>query len=372
MMSTLSNEERESLEEWISESNENRDLFDHIISSENLFNKIDHYSDDKYQDAYAELIAVKESLPQVKKRSLKVIMKYVAVVAVLIVSLWGIYLYQSDEQKPSLQASLNRKYSVPILKLSNGEIVRFDSMSIIADKITDKSRLINRNEDEIEYPNEVASDDELSYNELIVPERCRQKIILSDKSVVWVNSNTSIRYPLMFGSTERRVFITGEALFEVTKESSRPFIVETASLSVNVTGTLFNVNAYSQQSKTIVTLMNGSVSSNVNNKEYALIPNQQLIFDKESDSTEIREVVADDYALWVEGIYVFNKMKLKDILFIIERCYGVECYLENKEYSEMEITGELNINKGVMSFVNLLSKCSDFKFSINEGSITIQ
>lgn len=370
IMSTITSEEKETLDAWISERKENQELFSNIISSENLYNKIDWYSDKKYQNAYHEFIT-RKSIYEKKIFSFKKLMKYAAVIAILVAPLCGLYFYEKNESPQVSQLNVTQGYAVPILKLSNGKIVRFDSVDFV-DEVVEKSRLISLKEDKIEYPNGIENDGELSYNELIVPNQCRHKIILSDKSVVWVNANSTLRYPVLFGSTERRVYISGEALFEVAKDSLRPFIVETNCLSVNVTGTLFNVNAYPEQSNAKVTLINGSIRSNVKNQSYTLVPNQQLIFDKEKDSTELREVIAHDYTLWVDGTYVFNKTKLKDIMVLIERCYDIDCYLENKNYLEMEITGELNVNKGVMSFVDLLSKCSDFKFSLDEGSITIQ
>lgn len=369
IMNTITHEEQATLDAWISERKENMELFSTIISSENLYNKIDCYSDKKYQNAYCEFIARKNTSRK-KIVSFKNLMRYAGVIAILLISLYGIYFFEESEPQKKLQLNASRGYAVPILKLSDGKMIRFDSVDFV-DGIAEKNQVISMEKDKIEYPNEVASSEKLSYNELIVPNQCRHKIILSDKSVVWVNANSTLRYPVLFGSTERRVYITGEALFEVAKDSLRPFIVETNCLSVNVTGTLFNVDAYPEQSNAKVTLVNGSICSNVKNQSYTLVPNQQLIFDKESDSAELRDVIANDYTLWVNGTYVFNKTKLKDIIALIERCYDINCHLKDNKYLEMEITGELNVNKGVMSFVDLLSKCSDFKFSLEEGAITI-
>lgn len=366
--STISRDEQESLDAWISESYENRELFHTIISSENFYAKIEQYSDSNYPKAYADFVVIKEARKK-KTISLKRIIGCAAAVVLIVAMSSGLYFYEKEELPLSVIES--QVYDVPMLKLSNGEIVRFDPQEFAIDEIAEKRESVQLNESGVESPNEVEESEKISYNELIVPDKCRQKVILSDKSVVWVNSNSSIRYPVRFGADERRVFITGEALFEVTKDTLRPFIVETSTLSVNVTGTLFNVSAYSEQSNATVTLVNGSVTSNVKGEAYTLVPNQQFIFNNETQSTEIREVVAADYALWIDGVYVFNKVKLKDILHLIERCYGMNYRLEKENYLEMEITGELNVNKGIMNFIELLSRCSDFKFSLTEDSIII-
>lgn len=366
--STISLDEQESLDAWISESYENRELFHTIISSENFYAKIEQYSDSNYPKAYADFVVIKEARKK-KTISLKRIIGCAAAVVLIVAMSSGLYFYEKEELPLSVIES--QVYDVPMLKLSNGEIVRFDPQEFAIDEIAEKRESVQLNESGVESPNEVEESEKISYNELIVPDKCRQKVILSDKSVVWVNSNSSIRYPVRFGADERRVFITGEALFEVTKDTLRPFIVETSTLSVNVTGTLFNVSAYSEQSNATVTLVNGSVTSNVKGEAYTLVPNQQFIFNNETQSTEIREVVAADYALWIDGVYVFNKVKLKDILHLIERCYGMNYRLEKENYLEMEITGELNVNKGIMNFIELLSRCSDFKFSLTEDSIII-
>lgn len=369
IMNTITPDEKEYLEAWVSESRENSNTFHTIISSENLYSKIDLYSDKKYLAAYNEFLSAKSMRTQ-KAISFRKVMKYVAVLILITTPLSGIYFWGENSKNELRRTRVTQEYSVPILKLSNGKVIMFDSESSI-DEITENNQSISLKNNKIEYPNEVANDNVLSYNELIVPNRYRQKIVLSDKSVVWVNSNSSIRYPLLFGSKERRVYITGEALFEVTKDTLRPFIVETEGVSINVTGTLFNITAYGEQSNSIVTLVNGRVTTFSDNKSYILSPNQQLIFDKESEYVEMREVIASDYTKWVDGLYVFDKVKLKDILLLIERSYSITCNLENKEYMDMEITGQLDVNKGVMNFIEMLSKCSDFKFSLTEESITI-
>ena len=97
-----------------------------------------------------------------------------------------------------------------------------------------------------------------SYNRLIVPPGQRINLILSDNSNVWLNSNTEFRYPTVFSKKERTVYLNGEAYFEVSKNVEKPFIVRTGQGDIRVTGTSFNVEAYSQFNTFETSLFEGS------------------------------------------------------------------------------------------------------------------
>ena len=94
---------------------------------------------------------------------------------------------------------------------------------------------------------------------ITVPAGQRINITLVDGTNVWLNARTSLSYPVKFGKNNRQVVLDGEAYFDVTKDKSKPFIVQTDNYNVEVLGTKFDVNAYSETGEFETTLMSGSV-----------------------------------------------------------------------------------------------------------------
>ena len=82
------------------------------------------------------------------------------------------------------------------------------------------------------------------FNTIIVPPGQRINLILSDNTNLWLNANTTFRYPTEFAKENRTVFLNGEAYFEVTKNEKKPFIVKTGHGDIHVTGTTFIVEAH--------------------------------------------------------------------------------------------------------------------------------
>lgn len=215
--------------------------------------------------------------------------------------------------------------------------------------------------------------DKLVYNELIVPEKCSYLVVLSDSSKVWVNSGSSIRYPVVFGDSIRKVYISGEVLFDVKKDKTRPFIIETNNVSIKVLGTIFNVNTYSNEENIKITLVEGSIVSNINNSnsKYYLKPNEQLVYDKKSSNIEIKNVNAQDYVLWRDGLCVLNRVKISEIARIIKRWYGVECKVEDYTIENIEVTGVLDKKQELNKFMKLLHLSTKLNYIFDGNTIIL-
>src|SRR5690606_15066526 len=130
-------------------------------------------------------------------------------------------------------------------------------------------------------------DEVLIYNELVVPYGKRMKLILSDSSIVHINSGTRLKYPVKFlKNKDRKVFLEGEAFFEVSKSKTASFIVNTDNIDIRVLGTRFNVSSYANDNSVYTVLVEGSVELNTTDsakndeKKYVLIPGQIASWDK--------------------------------------------------------------------------------------------
>lgn len=201
---------------------------------------------------------------------------------------------------------------------------------------------------------------------LSVPAGQRVHITLPDGSKVWVNAGSTLSYPSVFGK-ERRVKITGEAFFEVAK-GKRPFIVSTGKVDVKALGTQFNVFNYPTE-KLAVALLEGSVRIYHPNKEpqgALLRPGQQLT--ETDDGHYLVSSITKDPIIWKDGIYAFDKQKLKDILKKLELYYDVKIIVKNASILEYEYTGKFRQRDGIMEVLRIIQKIRPFRIEQKESS----
>jgi transmembrane sensor len=174
----------------------------------------------------------------------------------------------------------------------------------------------------------------VSYNEIYAAYGTRSSIKLADGSQVWLNSGSSLRYPDKFINNKRVVYLKGEAYFEVHSDKSRPFIVQSHSVSVTATGTAFNVNAFANSKEIEVTLVQGKVSVNQagsDNLISELKPNQHLVFDTASLQSSLQTV--DDvykYISWKDGKLIFRNEPMVSVVRKINQIYNVDIKLKGE------------------------------------------
>ncbi len=177
--------------------------------------------------------------------------------------------------------------------------------------------------------------------ECYVPNGHVRTIILSDGTEVRINSGTSLLYPRKFGRENRKIYLTGEAYFKVTKDASHPFIVRAGNLNIQVLGTHFNVKAYSDQGFITTTLEEGAVKlygSDRNTCMVFLHPNEQALFNCRTGNIAVNKVESEKYSSWTVGDLNFEQQPMNDILQTLEHHFDVHFVVDhtidmNKEYT---------------------------------------
>lgn len=205
-----------------------------------------------------------------------------------------------------------------------------------------------------------------------IPAGQRLRIELTDGTSVWLNSNTRMEFPGSFTGDNRVVSIDGEAYFEVAKDANHPFVVNTPSGSVTVTGTTFNVDAYSSAESMVVSLIDGSVEvSDGANSVYKLEPGQRLILDRKFAA--LSEVRNEDIE-WVNGIVSFYQLPLEDILLRFEKYYGVRVSYLSREMPDSRFSGKFYIDEGIEQALKTLQRDMNFVYEIDKDnrSVTIR
>lgn len=185
--------------------------------------------------------------------------------------------------------------------------------------------------------------DRIIYNTLNVQRGMSFDLILEDGTHVWLNAGSQMRFPSAFRGDERRVYIEGEAYFDVAQNPEMPFIVETRDQILTVTGTKFNICTYPEDYRTYTTLVNGSVVLNsVNdNKMITLTPGEMATLDQ--DGYKVEKVDTADVAIWREGLFAFSDQPLEQVFACLARWYDIEYTFEDRAAARMVLMGNIPI-----------------------------
>ncbi|HEV3224165.1 MAG TPA: FecR domain-containing protein [Puia sp.] len=203
------------------------------------------------------------------------------------------------------------------------------------------------------------------FNELTTPAGGEYEVRLSDGTRVWLNASSSLKYPEGFTDSVRKVELTGEGYFEVAKDAAHPFIVSKGNNEVRVLGTHFNVNGYTDNRETIVTLAEGSVELNAS---VMLKPGEQGSIDPDG---RIQTSPADlETALaWKDGQFIFKKTPMEQIMRQVSHWYDARIiYQDNvSEHFNARIPRGVPVSK----LIHLLEATGQVHFKIEDRTITV-
>ena len=207
---------------------------------------------------------------------------------------------------------------------------------------------------------------------VIVPPGQRINLVLADNSSIWLNSNTTFKYPSRFSKKQREVYLDGEAYFEVSANEKQPFIVNTHQGGVKVTGTTFNVSAYSRFDKFETSLLEGVVGVYLKDSEEKIInikPTQKTVV--RNGKLNVRNIEDYDEFLWKEGLIAFNNKQLKDILSVLEQYFDIAIRIEDNWLPENTYTGKFRQSDGIDYALRVLQKSINFTYERDNEEQTI-
>ncbi|MEO6134851.1 MAG: FecR domain-containing protein [Ginsengibacter sp.] len=200
------------------------------------------------------------------------------------------------------------------------------------------------------------------YNTITTSNGNEYQLILADGSKVWLNAASSIRFPASFAGNERNVEITGEAYFEVAKDKTKPFHVKVGDMQVNVLGTHFNVNSYSDENSIKTSLLEGSVKITKGSLSGTLKPGQQGIVKNKGDKVDIREADMDEAVAWKNGLFQFSGANITSIMKQIGRWYDVEIVYDDK-VPDRSFEGKIRRDAQLSDVLKIL-ELSNVKFTV--------
>lgn len=208
----------------------------------------------------------------------------------------------------------------------------------------------------------------LSYNQLHVPYGKRASLTLADGTSLWVNAGTTVIYPTTFPNHKREIYVEGEIYAEVQRDKSRPFLVKTDQLEIEVLGTSFNLSAYKEDALKRVVLVNGSVDVRLNGVNTRLVPNQSYTYT--GQESRVETVDPEIYTSWRNGIYIFQDEPIETILLQLARYYNVTMIFPPQPSGTL-CSGKLELKEDLAHLLNHLSQIASFNFGVKDNEYRI-
>lgn len=251
-----------------------------------------------------------------------------------------------------------------ILVLGDGSTVNLDSVGNGHIGLQSGSDVVKLNNGQLVY-NSAGKDlnKKVTYNTLQVPLGGQYNLTLPDGTKVWLNAGSSLKFPASFRNLkDRRVFLEGEAYFEVFHDNEHPFYVNSGRQEARVLGTHFDIEAYPEDRVIKTTLLQGSlkVIGGINKDSCLLVPGKQAVL---TEQLHVREVDVEDVVDWKDGYFIFNNETVQDILTRVARWYNVQIVYES-HVENVKLDGIISKNTPLSEVLAMLSTTNRVNFKI--------
>lgn len=291
------------------------------------------------------------------------------VFAVLGTGAWWVIHQRTTIAPPIAREMKSLDVSAPVtnramITLGNGQKVYLDSAVNGALAQQGSAELVKEGSGRVAYKVENVTNGELLYNTLTNPRGSRVvSLTLSDGTNVWLNSESSLRYPVIFNGHDRTVEIKGEGYFEVKKKVDQPFIVHVENgPKIEVLGTTFNVNAYPDELNIKTTLLDGSVRV----ASVVLKPGQQAWF--AGQKIVLNKVDTSDVVAWKNGLFAFHDADLPSVMRQLARWYNIDVNYEGLIPKEkFQFNGKIGKDLSLDNVLDLLNN-AQVHFRIEAGN----
>ena len=357
------------LDSWLAQNEQNKALFNKICSDNTIREKIYNYKNSDAEQAFNDFLKARK-----QRSNRRIYYRFLSGAAVIAIcfGFWALIRIQEQETQNLQVTETEQQLSdmpanKPVLTLGDGT-----RMNVWGDNLyfkeTEKGQKIMLGDSLLSQKEDSITAD--SYNTLEVPLRCDFNFTMSDGTRVWINAASTLKYPAKFAADSRTVYASGEIYLEVAKDAGRPFYVVVDGITVKVLGTSFNIRAYADENDTKVTLLEGKIAAQINNKEYTLTPGKQLKRDKTFGETSVRTVDPAEIVSWTRGYYIFKKARLQEVVNTLKNWYGVNIMLSSGA-SDIIYTGVVNKEEKLEVFLRRLEEVSNVKCSCNGKFVTI-
>lgn len=319
-------------------------------------------------DSEAAFALIEDELQRRKLRKRKWftygLLSAAAVAALLIVFTYPLFINQSNNSTTSQKTVFNKTLQ---LQLSNGEVI---DLSTRQDSITvHGGTQLNNANNSLTYTVKDNTPTQEQVNNLWVPPGMDYHIKLSDGTLVFLNSATTLKFPFHFAGNTREITVDGEAYLQVAKDQNRPFILHTPKGTVQILGTTFNVNTY-DPGKIKVSLIDGAVAFASADKKTILKPGQAVTY-VEKEGTEVT-AIDENELLWIKGRYKLDNTPLTEITKVLPRWYGVQVVIDNQKIASKRFTGTILKSEPIEEFLDAIKLTTGAESYYKDGILHIR
>lgn len=305
--------------------------------------------------------------------------KYASVAALVVLVACGYLLFRDRGGKPV--AGIRKMPSQPIqikpggnkavLTLADGREILLDSAH--SGNIAEQAgvKVIKSEDGQISYLGQPGFE-ETMFNTISTPIGGQYQIVLADGSKVWLNAASSLRYPASFAGKERIVELKGEGFFEVAHDASKPFKVQVNGTTVEVLGTKFNINGYSDEPSLKATLLEGKVKIENGSVARFLKPGQQAVVENSGKVGIVNNADIEEAIAWKNGKFIFNGNDIHSVMRQISRWYAITVQY-NGQIPDDEFIGVIPIprSENISTVLDLLKKTGAVNFKVNGRNVIV-
>lgn len=350
---------------WIEESPEHRELYTYLRSKDpstdltkyKTINSLEGL--ERYRKRYAP-----------KHQSIYFRWYWVVAAVILVVSVSILYFYQ-EKVIPSRSSIITPGCSKAILVLDNGNII---DLSKEKNKIITNQQLsIQTDGTQVSYSvtEKIREKSTNEYNELIIPTGGEFTLTLSDGTKVWLNSQSKIKYPVLFNDTTREVYLEGEAYFEVSQDTLHPFRVNTKNnVCIEVLGTSFNVRGYNDENSVETVLEEGIVKMSQGKDVAILNPGNKATY-LPNKPIQMTTVNTELYTAWRHGQYIFIDESVENILKQLSRWYNIEVFFSNEAAKSVIFSGDITKYNDINTLLEAMEIAGGIHFKINGRTLIV-
>ena len=367
------NAQEKELDEWRSVSPRHEELFQRMLSSEHVEKSISRFvkTEEEEERGWRQL--------QQKARSGRSVRKikwfpYAAAI-VLILSVGGVFYFSGDKEQTEILPIAKNEVQVPgsraVLILPDGRKVDLEN-EVLRSDLAQSDSLLLVSARSLKYRDIDSPDATEIFHTLEIPRGGEYLLTLSDGTMIYLNSESTLSFPVKFQGKERKVYLTGEAYFKVAKNTEHPFVVTAGELEVLVTGTTFGVRAYKDEKDIQTTLESGQVTVRVEGKSVKLVPNKQVLFNKSTMGLEVRDVDVDLYLAWADGRLGYDNCPLEKILTDLGRWYNIDVFYSRDELRSYQFSLNMKKHEEFTQVLELIGKTGEVQFEIKDNTVIVK
>ena len=371
---SLTPAEHEELDDWVNENDRNMKLFEDLTDERNIEANLQMMEKAQSERIFREL---QQGGRFEKPKGRKIALAWMSAAAVVIVVLGVIAVWRSSNTFPSQNSNLPIAKTHVLqpggnratLTLPDGSVIDLTDAKNGALPNAEAFNIAKQDDRILVYRQRTGKQETEAMHILTTPMGGQFQVILHDNTKVWLNAESTLRYPETFQSNERKVELSGEAYFEVAHNAKAPFkVVMADSDTVTVLGTHFNVQAYPTEKEKAVTLVEGKVLVQNDKDKAVLTPRMQATILDNMLNTD-KNVDIEEITGWKDGLFVFHDAPIEKIMNQVARWYNAKIVYRGNIRQQFNAT--INRSEPLEKLLHLLQLNGYVKFKTENDIIYV-